>query len=712
MSNDNEWISPSNTANVSNNNGTAFTVASIAATPEPLVVYAYSSSNVSKEAYSNLFPQDIIHYDPSLTYLDGTRTAKGFIVFRRDPIKAIECPYDWRNVRFKRWGIDPTGGDNPIPAMAVSTEYAIGDWAYHNNQIWLCIEDHTMGESINTEYFISMGFYQNSVNPLVLPSIGIEANYGAGVGRSGSRGGAGQAYYYPTFSNYSGTAFPQNQFGNIEITNISSNSILASQSHSLSFPNIVLRQSQFPSSIFQNIKITNSSVITIFGSGVKQNILIEGCNDINHINGTLNEIVFQNCSSFYTTTNQGGRNFKNLESCVNSATSALGVTINLIFENCINVTKTNQYCKTIHCKHSVDSDNFADHIGLKNEKNAKRLPVKEKTTVIAGSDRDVKIATNFISLPVLKYVDENNEQVIDQFYSDNELLHVQLNEGILDEIEGVADPAASLPLFSAQDHVTPSYTRNTSCWLNNHVEELTCISPWNSAYGNLFGCTAITPRHVLFAKHVTTPLTGATIRFITSDNQIVSKTILRTVVEPEINNDSGVALLDSDLPNTIHKAKLFPFNIDRYFPYIVNGNVWWPFSGLFYVDQDKKSIIGNWRLYPLALFNPIFLVRPYSPTSEFYQLNDDKNKYEFYEPIVTNDSGGPVFSVLNNELVLMGALTAGAASPPEEGGLAGAFYHKDGDVYNGLIAQVDVAEGISTGYTVNYVDLSSFAKVN
>jgi hypothetical protein len=710
MSNDNEWISPSNTANVSNNSGTAFTVASIAATPEPLVVYAYSSSNVSKEAYSNLFPQDIIHYDPSLTYLDGTRTAKGFIVFRRDPVRDIECFYDWRNVRFKRWAIDPTAGDNPIPAMAVSTEYKIGDWAYHNNQIWMCREDHTMGGSIATENFAGMGFYQSSNDFIVLAEQGFIAGLGAGnSGKTGLRGGVGQAYYYPTFSNGAGTVFAPSQFGNIKITRRTSQTVLVSPSYSLNLPNIVLKQTTFQATVFHDINIVNSARITLSGTGTKNIINITDSNGFNFVNGTLVQSQMNYCNNVHVISSIQRANYSRLDLCLISH----GTVINTTVSNCSNIIKTNRSVKTESCFNIVDSNNLADHIGLTTVGNGKRLPTKNKLNQLTV--KDASIVPNFINLPVLKYVNEKNEQVIEPFYQDSELLHVQLNKGILDEIEGVADPVASLPLFSTQDHVAPSYTRNTSCWLNNYVEELTCISPWNTAYTNLFGCTAITPRHVLFAKHVTTPLAGATIRFITSDNEIVSRTILRTVVEAnsDSNFDSGVALLNSDLPSTIHKPKLFPYSFARNVPYNLNTLIWWPLSGLFYVDQDKKAIIANWRSYfgSSNAGGVINLIRPFSPTDELYQLDDDENKYEFYEPIVTNDSGGPVFSILNGELVLMGALTLGAATPPEEGGLVGALYMRSGD-YNGLIAQVDAAEGISTGYTIDYVDLSSFAKIS
>jgi hypothetical protein len=139
LSNDNEWISLSNSATVTNNTGTPFTVASIAATPEPLIVKADSTSIINSEASSPMYPQDEIRYDPDMTYIDGTNTAKGFIIYRKDTRRNIECYYDWRNVRFKRWTL--TG----FTPWATSTSYVKGDIRQNGITIAVCVTAHTSG---------------------------------------------------------------------------------------------------------------------------------------------------------------------------------------------------------------------------------------------------------------------------------------------------------------------------------------------------------------------------------------------------------------------------------------------------------------------------------------------------------------------------------------------------------------------------------------
>lgn len=57
---------------------------------------------------------------------------------------------------------------------------------------------------------------------------------------------------------------------------------------------------------------------------------------------------------------------------------------------------------------------------------------------------------------------------------DETTLAHRLITGIDSLIEGKV-PASSMRLYSAQDHTTPSYTRDASCWANDIVEKLTAI---------------------------------------------------------------------------------------------------------------------------------------------------------------------------------------------------------------------------------------------
>lgn len=109
---------------------------------------------------------------------------------------------------------------------------------------------------------------------------------------------------------------------------------------------------------------------------------------------------------------------------------------------------------------------------------------------------------------------------------DETTLTHHLITGIDSLIEGKV-PAASMRLYSAQDHATPSYTRDTSCWANDIAAKLTAISPWNSHGSYTQAGVLISPRHVLFATHFFPP-TGTTIRFVTTANVVVDRTLSAT----------------------------------------------------------------------------------------------------------------------------------------------------------------------------------------
>ena len=77
-------------------------------TVEPLLVQATSNSTISLEAKSILFPDDIIEYLHESEVLEGT-TTKGKIIRRRDKANN-DIPFDFRQVKFKRYEVTPLSG--------------------------------------------------------------------------------------------------------------------------------------------------------------------------------------------------------------------------------------------------------------------------------------------------------------------------------------------------------------------------------------------------------------------------------------------------------------------------------------------------------------------------------------------------------------------------------------------------------------------------
>jgi hypothetical protein len=86
--------------------------------------------------------------------------------------------------------------------------------------------------------------------------------------------------------------------------------------------------------------------------------------------------------------------------------------------------------------------------------------------------------------------------------------------------------------------------------------------------------------------------------------------------------------------------------------------------------------------------------------------------------VVVGDSGSPLFLLINNEPVLVGLAFSAPNPANDEGGEIHAIW--GGDItaspttnnINILISNIDTAEGISTGYTATYFDVSSFENVS
>jgi hypothetical protein len=86
-------------------------------TIEPLFVVASGPSTLFTEAFSELYPQDIIYYDlnsgRSVTWQYQTpdpNIDRGFISFRHDTILDIQMWEDWRHNQYRRW-YDPAWGN-------------------------------------------------------------------------------------------------------------------------------------------------------------------------------------------------------------------------------------------------------------------------------------------------------------------------------------------------------------------------------------------------------------------------------------------------------------------------------------------------------------------------------------------------------------------------------------------------------------------------
>lgn len=247
------------------------------------------------------------------------------------------------------------------------------------------------------------------------------------------------------------------------------------------------------------------------------------------------------------------------------------------------------------------------------------------------------------------------------------------------------NPATTLPLFSSQDHTAPAYVRNTENWAVTHTERLTCISPWNS--NGIFQKTGtlISPRHVVFATHWSPPV-ASTIRFVAADNTIITRTISATQSIPDtvlLYPDLTIGLLDSDVPSNISFAKVLP---DGWESLLTNVTLTRPPA--FGTDQEGKLLVRE----AVEIDNtqpPDAVARFLYPSVTLYQ--------NFFENLVSGDSGNPCFFLINGDLVLLAVWARGLGG---SGASIAAFKTEINAIMTNL----------GGGHQLTEIDLSGFSK--
>ena len=255
----------------------------------------------------------------------------------------------------------------------------------------------------------------------------------------------------------------------------------------------------------------------------------------------------------------------------------------------------------------------------------------------------------------------------------------------MDDALIVANPATQQQVYTTQD----PYVRNTSFFLQGtHAEALTCASPWNSTGGTRRAGTAITPRHAVCANHYPIPV-GATIRFIASDNTVITRTVVQAarIFKNGNGTDAWMILFDSDLPASITPCKIFPDGYETYLPAGATTAAAFALP-LLAMDFSENGIALD-LIKESANTNPTMI----------YGAPTIPHRLAFYDPIISGDSGNPIFAVIGSELWLLSTFF-GAASGPFYGALVTEL--------NAMITTLDTLQGDITGHTVTVGDLSSY----
>jgi hypothetical protein len=252
------------------------------------------------------------------------------------------------------------------------------------------------------------------------------------------------------------------------------------------------------------------------------------------------------------------------------------------------------------------------------------------------------------------------------------------------------------PIYSTQDHNNAIYVRNPECWCYDLREQLTCCSPWNSYGANQRAGTLITPRHIAYAKHF--PIQpGTTIRFVTKDNNVITRTITLTASVNSIT-DIDIGLLDQDVPDTIKPCYILP---DNYLDYLSYKNIPSLSStyiqyrpGVLWLDQEEKALIQDFLMFNETSPTDVTISSTAPPKA---------NKSALWESVIGGDSGNPLFLIYEDKLILITTLFT-----PTGG--SNYIYYKNA-IHN-CIDLLDTQAGNVTGYRMQQVSFVSYRAID
>ena len=222
-----------------------------------------------------------------------------------------------------------------------------------------------------------------------------------------------------------------------------------------------------------------------------------------------------------------------------------------------------------------------------------------------------------------------------------------------------------------------NWPRNNNCWAKSI--DLTgyaaCIVP----LGGVGGGTLITKKHVLLSNHVPYSNSPFMIFFVNNNNVSLVYNVMKT--KRVANTDILIGELDKEVDSSLKVYNVLPANYLKYF----GGAINFP---LLYSDQERKALIGENGSINIT----------YGSTNTLINISKNPDRAQYFEPVIGGDSGNIVSTIINNELVLIGAwyMTFGAMS-----GLGTNIPSYLTEVNNTITS-------LSSGYKVNEVDLSGF----
>jgi len=223
-----------------------------------------------------------------------------------------------------------------------------------------------------------------------------------------------------------------------------------------------------------------------------------------------------------------------------------------------------------------------------------------------------------------------------------------------------------------------NWPRNTNCWAKSL--DLTGYAAAVVPLGGVGGGTLITKKHVLLANHVPYSTSPFMIFFINNKDVSLVYNVMKT--KRVANTDILIGELDREVDASLKIYNVLPANYLKYFE---TNKINFP---ILYSDQERKALIGEFG----------GINGSYGSNNTVINLSKDPNRAQYFEPVIGGDSGNIVSTIINNEVVLIGAwyMTFGAMA-----GLGTNIPSYITEVNNTITS-------LSSGYKVNEVDLSGF----
>ena len=230
--------------------------------------------------------------------------------------------------------------------------------------------------------------------------------------------------------------------------------------------------------------------------------------------------------------------------------------------------------------------------------------------------------------------------------------------GIKSTLIKLMQPGADRRLFSGFTASPIGWIRNAASWVR--VFNWTGTAAGINGLGGVGGGTLITRRHVLFANHVPYPDRPFDIFFANADSRTFQYKV--TAIQQVGTTDIAIGTLDRDVDPSINVYAVLP---DNWLQYVAN-------------QTEIRNVMGTtFRLTTLVL--PILYSDSEKKisTADLTEIRMGKatvtppsfeTARAWSEALVVGDSGNPIFVMLGDELVLLGAWHTGT-----DGGVIGTF---------------------------------------